>query len=282
MTFKTLISTEDLARNLDNPDFLIIDVRFTLDDESWGKRVYEDAHIPGALHADVSEHLSGEIIPGKTGRRPFPKAEDFATVLSNWGVKPNTQVICYDAESGLMAASRLWLMFRWMGHDQVAVLDGGLKIWLEESREVNQKVRNVVPSTYIPHIREELFATVDEVDAVRNDSNHCVFDSRGAEGYHGGGKYYDPVRGHIAGAGLADRAETLAKDGRFRPIDELQTHYSTLLGGVSPANTIFYCGSGITAAQNVIAMQHAGFDGCRMYIGSWSEWITDPNREIAL
>ncbi|MEJ6607352.1 MAG: sulfurtransferase [Candidatus Planktophila sp.] len=282
MTYTTLISTEDLARNLMNPVFVIFDVRFTLDDEFWGKNVYGESHIPGAIHADVSEHLSGEIILGKTGRRPFPKAEDFAKQLSKWGITPETQVICYDAESGLMAASRLWLMFRWMGHDQVAVLDGGLKIWLREGREVNQEVRSMTPTSFKPKIREELFASVEEVDAVRNDPNHRVFDSRGAEGYHGGGKYYDPVRGHIAGAGLADRAETLTKDSRFRPQEELKEHYANLLGEVSPSNTIFYCGSGITAAQNVLAMKSAGFDDCKMYIGSWSEWITDPNRAIEL
>ena len=282
MTYTTLISTEDLARNLENPDFLIIDVRFTLDDESWGEKVYQDSHIPGAIYADVSKHLSGEIIPGITGRRPFPTSENFGELLSSWGVTKQTQVICYDAESGLMAASRLWLMFRWMGHDQVAVLDGGIKSWIGEGREVNKEVRRIVPASFVPNIREELFASVDEVDAVRNDPEHCVFDSRGAEGYHGGGKYYDPVRGHIAGAGLADRAETLTKDGHFRSTVELKEHYANLIGSVAPSRTIFYCGSGITAAQNVLAMKHAGFDDCKMYIGSWSEWITDPNREIAL
>jgi thiosulfate/3-mercaptopyruvate sulfurtransferase len=282
MTYTTLISTEDLARNLENPDFLIIDVRFTLDDEYWGEKVYQETHIPGAIYADVSKHLSGEIIPGITGRRPFPTSENFVKLLSSWGVTKQTQVICYDAESGLMAASRLWLMFRWMGHDQVAVLDGGIKSWIGEGREVNKEVRRIVPASFVPNIREELFASVDEVDAVRNDPEHCVFDSRGAEGYHGGGKYYDPVRGHIAGAGLADRAETLTKDGHFRSTVELKEHYANLIGSVAPSKTIFYCGSGITAAQNVLAMKHAGFDDCKMYIGSWSEWITDPNREIAL
>jgi thiosulfate/3-mercaptopyruvate sulfurtransferase len=282
MTYTTLISTEDLARNLENPDFLIIDVRFTLDDEYWGEKVYQESHIPGAIYADVSKHLSGEIIPGITGRRPFPTSENFVKLLSSWGVTKQTQVICYDAESGLMAASRLWLMFRWMGHDQVAVLDGGIKSWIGEGREVNKEVRRIVPASFVPNIREELFASVDEVDAVRNDPEHCVFDSRGAEGYHGGGKYYDPVRGHIAGAGLADRAETLTKDGHFRSTVELKEHYANLIGSVAPSKTIFYCGSGITAAQNVLAMKHAGFDDCKMYIGSWSEWITDPNREIAL
>jgi thiosulfate/3-mercaptopyruvate sulfurtransferase len=282
MIFTTLISTEDLARNLDNPDFLIFDVRFSLDDESWGEKVYQDLHIPGAIHADVSKHLSGEIIPGKTGRRPFPTVEEFSRTLSKWGITSQTQVICYDAESGLMAASRLWLMFRWMGHDQVAVLDGGIKSWQSEGRQVNQDVRNIIPTQFVPNIREELFASVDEVDAVRNDPGHCVFDSRGAEGYHGGGKYYDPVRGHIAGAKLADRAQTLTEDGHFRSVSELKERFAKLIGTVTPAKTIFYCGSGITAAQNVLAMKHAGFDDCKMYIGSWSEWITDPKREIAL
>ena len=173
-------------------------------------------------------------------------------------------------------------MFRWMGHDQVAVLDGGIKSWQGEGLEVNREVRKISSSHFVPNIREDLFASVDEVDAVRNDPDHCVFDSRGAEGYHGGGKYYDPVRGHIAGAGLADRAETLTKDGHFRSTVELKEHYANLIGKVTPAKTIFYCGSGITAAQNVLAMKHAGFDDCKMYIGSWSEWITDPKREIAL
>lgn len=282
MTYTTLISTKELEANLDNPNFLVIDVRFSLDDETWGYRAYQESHIPGAIYADVSEDLSGEIIPGKTGRRPFPAAEAFAKTLSQWGITPETQVVCYDSESGLMAASRLWLMFRWMGHDNVAVLDGGLKSWEQEGRALNTTVRQLAPSHFVPRVRDELFASVDEVDAVRNDANHCVFDSRGAEGYHGRGKYYDPVRGHIAGAGLADRADTLTGDGHFRSSEELKTHYSHLMGDVMPANTIFYCGSGITAAQNVLAMKHAGFDDCKMYIGSWSEWITDPAREIAL
>jgi thiosulfate/3-mercaptopyruvate sulfurtransferase len=169
-----------------------------------------------------------------------------------------------------------------MGHDQVAVLDGGIKSWINEGLEVNQEVRSITPTNFTPKIREELFASVDEVDAVRNDPNHCVFDSRGAEGYHGGGKYYDPVRGHIAGAGLADRAEITDLNGLFKSKEELKQRFKSLIGDVKPENTIFYCGSGVTAAQNVLAMKHAGFTDTKMYIGSWSEWITDPNREISL
>ena len=282
MTYTTLISTEELAENLENPNFLIIDVRFTLDDESWGEKVYQETHIPGAIYADVSKDLSGEIIPGKTGRRPFPTVEAFTKTLSNWGITPETQVVCYDAESGLMAASRLWLMFRWMGHEKVAVLDGGLNAWNRESLPLNQEKKVLTPTNFIPNLRNDLLVEVEKVDQARNDVNYCVFDSRGAEGYHGGGKYYDPVRGHIAGAGLADRAEITDAQGLFKSKADLKKHYESLTNGVSADNTIFYCGSGVTAAQNVLAMEHAGFTGSKMYVGSWSEWITDPSREIAL
>jgi len=282
MIYTTLISTEDLAQNLSNPNFAIFDVRFSLDDESWGAQAFKESHIPGSIHADLAKDLSGEIIAGVTGRRPFPTVQSFSKTLSTWGITPDTQVVCYDAESGLMAASRLWLMFRWLGHEKVAVLDGGLKVWTNENRELNQSVREIVPTVFSPNVREDLFATVQEVDEVRNSSEHCVFDSRGAEGYHGGGKYYDPVRGHIAGAGLADRAEITDSTGLFKGKEELRKRFESLIGHVKPENTIFYCGSGVTAAQNVLAMKHAGFADTKMYIGSWSEWITDPSREIAL
>lgn len=282
MSYTTLISTSDLARNLENSQFVIFDVRFSLDDEAWGRSAYDQAHIPGAHYADLGTDLSGEIIPGVTGRRPFPTVEAFTKTLSNWGITPDTQVVCYDAESGLMAASRLWLMFRWMGHDKVAVLDGGLTAWNRESLPLNQEKKDISPTNFIPNLRNDLLVDVEIVDQARNDANYCVFDSRGAEGYHGGGKYYDPVRGHIAGAGLADRAEVTDSNGLFKSKSELKKHYETLTKGVSPENTIFYCGSGVTAAQNVLAMEHAGISGSKMYVGSWSEWITDPSREIAL
>jgi thiosulfate/3-mercaptopyruvate sulfurtransferase len=282
MSYTTLISTGDLARNLENSQFVIFDVRFSLDDEAWGRSAYNQAHIPGAHYADLGTDLSGEIIPGVTGRRPFPTVAVFTKTLSDWGITPDTQVICYDAESGLMAASRLWLMFRWMGHEKVAVLDGGLTAWNRESLPLNQEKKVISPTNFIPNLRNDLLVEVEKVDVARNDSNYCVLDSRGAEGYHGGGKYYDPVRGHIAGAGLADRAEVTDSQGLFKGKSELKSHYEKLTNGVSAENTIFYCGSGVTAAQNVLAMEHAGISGSKMYVGSWSEWITDPSREIAL
>lgn len=282
MAFTTLVSAAELAGHLDDQNWVILDARFTLDDEQWGKAAFATGHVPGAQLADLADDLAGPIIPGVTGRRPFPDPVDFAARLSSWGIGPGTQVVAYDAENGLMAASRLWLMLRWMGHDHVAVLDAGLNAWLAAGLPLSTEVRHPAPAAFVPRVRPELLASVDEVDVARRAVTTCVFDSRGAEGYHGWGHYHDPVRGHIAGAGLADRAETSRPDGHWRGADELRHHYLGLLGRADPGDVIFYCGSGVTAAQNVLGMAIAGLDGSRMYVGSWSEWITDPHRPVEL
>jgi thiosulfate/3-mercaptopyruvate sulfurtransferase len=282
MPFTTLISVRQLQDRMPDPDLVILDARFTLDDESWGTRAFSEGHIPGAQRADLATDMAGEIIPGVTGRRPFPDPMEFAERVRAWGVGDATQVVVYDAECGLMAASRLWVMLRWLGHDAVAVLDGGLPAWVAAGGEVTTEVATPAPGRFTARLRPELLVDVDEVDAARQSPRTRVFDSRGAEGYHGGGHYWDPVRGHIAGAGLADRAETMTQDGHFRSPDELRSHYLELIGEQSPSDIYFYCGSGVTAAQNVLAMTHAGLPGSRMYVGSWSEWITDPSRPVEL
>ena len=280
----TLVSVDDLQarRAGDDANLVILDARFSLDDEAWGTRAYREQHIAGALRADLADDMAGPIINGVTGRRPFPDPADFAQTLTRWGIDDAAQVVVYDAECGLMAASRLWLMLRWMGHDQVAVLDGGWQAWLAAGGAVASGDEHRAPRSFTTHLRPELLAEVDDVDQARQQRRTCVFDSRGAEGYHGGGKYYDPVRGHIAGAGLADRAETTGPHGRFRSPEELRGHYDQLLGGLPGQEVIFYCGSGVTAAQNVLAMEIAGIPGSRMYVGSWSEWILDPSRPVEL
>ena len=282
MTFTTLISVADLAANIDNPAWVVLDARFSLDDEGWGKVAYAEGHLPGAIQADLADDLAGPIIPGITGRRPFPDPDIFAERLSSWGIDSSTQVVAYDAENGLMAAARVWFMLRWMGHDNVAVLDGGVKAWQAADLPMSTEVPAPTSAVFVPQLREEMLATVDEVDAIRRDQDFCVFDSRSEEGYHGGGKYHDAVVGHIAGAGLADRADVSSPQGYFRPVEELREHYAALVDDTPPQNVIFYCGSGVTAAQNVLAMTHAGLPGSRMYVGSWSEWILDAAREIDL
>lgn len=282
MAFTTIVSTETLANHLDDPDWVILDARFTLDDEQWGRAQYDQSHIPHALYADLATDLAGPIIPGRTGRRPLPTPEAFAATLSRWGIDEHTQVVAYDDKGGLMAASRTWWMLRWLGHARVAVLDGGWGQWVSESRAVASEVVERPPRNFSPRERPELFASQADVDAARTDSDYAVFDSRSEEGFHGLGVYQDPVRGHIPGARLANRADTLGPDGRFRPPQELRAHYERLLGNVAPERTIFYCGSGVTAAQNLVALAHAGLGDARHYIGSWSEWILDPARPVAL
>lgn len=282
MDERTIVSASWLRAHLREPGLVILDARFSLDDEAWGERTYREGHIPGALYADTATHLAGEIVPGVTGRRPFPEPERFAEQLGAWGIEPTTQVVTYDADGGRMSAARVWLMLRWVGHDRVAVLDGGWQAWLAAGGEVTTDVPDPAETTYPRRVRPELLADVDEVDEHRQRARTCVFDSRGAEGYHGGGVYHDPVRGHIAGAGLADRANTTNADLTFRSPDELRAYYLDLLDGVDPGEVIYYCGSGITAAQNVLAMTIAGLEGSRMYVGSWSEWITDPSRPVEL
>ncbi|MGP2426479.1 sulfurtransferase [Yersinia sp. 2538 StPb PI] len=282
MTYKTIISAKELAEHLHDTDWVILDARFTLDDESWGQSQYLVGHIPGAHYANLATDLSGTVIPGHTGRRPLPQIDVFAKTLSQWGIGPNTQVIVYDASGGLMAASRTWWMLRSLGHDAVAVLDGGWPLWLKSGYPTTIEIPPPAFATFVAQERPDYIANVTLVDNVRQNPEWAVFDSRSEEGFHGGGVYHDPVRGHILGARLADRANTLDSNGQFRSPQELRQHYTRLLGDVPIDRTVFYCGSGVTAAQNLLAVAHAGLGDAKHYVGSWSEWIIDPTRAVEL
>lgn len=287
MAYETILSTEALAAGLEaaaegRADWLVLDARFTLDDEDWGRRVHSESHIPGALFADLATDLSGPIVPGVTGRRPLPAFDVWSATLSRWGVTPETQIVTYDSSGGLMAAARLWWMLRWAGHDRVAVLDGGWQAWTSEGRPTDTSASARTPTSFQGRERTAFLADVGLVDEIRLDPAWALFDSRSEEGFHGRGVYQDPVRGHIPGARLANRADTLDGDGRFRSPDALRAHYAALFGDVPVERVVFYCGSGVTAAQNLLALAHAGLGDARHYVGSWSEWITDPSRPVAL
>lgn len=282
ITYKTIISANELAEHLHDTNWVILDARFTLDDEAWGKSQYQAGHIPGAIYANLSTDLSGTVIPGHTGRRPLPEADVFANTLSRWGIGPHTQVIVYDASGGLMAAARTWWMLRWLGHDAVAVLDGGWPLWLKSGYPLSVEVPTPAAAVFVAKERTDYIATLPDVDKVRQDPAWAVFDSRSEEGFHGRGVYHDPVRGHILGARLANRADTLDSNGQFRSPAALRQHYTHLLGDVPIERTVFYCGSGVTAAQNLLAVAHAGLGDAKHYVGSWSEWIIDPTRPVEL
>jgi thiosulfate/3-mercaptopyruvate sulfurtransferase len=279
MIFRTLISTADLAPHLDNPSWVILDCRFTLEDPMRGERDYEQGHIPGALYAHLERDLTGTIIPGKTGRHPLPSLEHLAERFSSWGIDETVQVVAYDDSGGSMAA-RVWWLLRWLGHEAVAVLDGGWPWWRAEGRPFRCGRHWRSPRRFLPRPRPELVASADEVLAVLNDPRFRLIDSRSLERYRGEYEPIDPVAGHIPGALCAPYLENLDSHGRFRPAAQLRERFERLLGDVPAERVIFYCGSGVTAAHNLLALAHAGLGDARLYAGSWSEWITDPTRPI--
>jgi len=276
----TIISPDTLERRLGDPGWAVFDCRFSLDDPQQGWREYQEGHIPGALYAHLDRDLSGEIVPGETGRHPLPEPEDFVDTLSSWGVDHRVQVAAYDARGGAIAA-RLWWMLKWMGHDQAAILEGGWPAWQKAGYAVEEKISRREERVFRPDMRPELFVNVDFVDRIRKDENYILVDARDAERYRGEEEPIDPIAGHIPGAISAPYVENLTPDRDFRSIAELRSKYERILSGRSPEQVVFYCGSGVTSIHHLIAMVHAGYELPRLYPGSWSEWITDADRPVA-
>lgn len=277
--YQTVISADELMPKLNDPDWAVIDCRFSLDDPKEGRRAYLQAHIPGALYAHLDHDLSGEIIPGETGRHPLPEVDDFAKTLSNWGIDERVQVVSYDDRSGAIAA-RLWWMLNWMGHEKAAVLDGGWSYWRESGYPLDVKIETRPRREFIPRPRPEMAVDVDFVERVLTGVDFILLDARDGERYQGREEPIDPIAGHIPGAGSAPYVHNLTDAGTFRSKDELRERFERLLGDRPAQQAVFYCGSGVTSAHNILAMAHAGFALPRLYPGSWSEWITDPSRPI--
>ncbi len=280
MAFTTLISTNDLLPHLNNPDWVIVDCRFSLADTELGWREYQANHIPGAVYANLDDDLSGTVVPGQSSRHPLPEIEVVAQTLSNWGVDSRTQVVAYDSFGGGIAA-RLWWMLRWLGHKAVAVLDGGWQQWQREDHPVRSGTENRVPQNFIAAPQNEMFVSVNEVSEIRTDPDWRLCDSRAGERYRGETEPFDPVAGHIPGAVSLPFAGNLDESGTFLSSKLLRERFQKQLGNISAEQTIFYCGSGVTANHNILAMLHAGLGRPRLYPGSWSEWITDPDRPVA-
>lgn len=279
MIYTTLISTQELFDQLTNPNWVIIDCRFSLDDTERGRRDYQKSHIPGALYAHLDKDLSGSVIPGKTGRHPLPDIETFSQTLSNWGVGPSIQVVAYDDKNGSIAA-RLWWLLRWLGHDAIAVLNGGWARWQSENRSIRSDVETPTPRQFTPYPRPELVVSSSEVETMHNNPSFRIVDSRNPERYWGDIEPIDPVAGHIPGAVNVPFVENLNPEGLFLPLEDLRTRFQKILGDIPVKNTIFYCGSGVTAAHNILALSHAGLGDARLYAGSWSEWITNQSRPV--
>jgi thiosulfate/3-mercaptopyruvate sulfurtransferase len=276
MPFTTLIDTATLERRLADPTLAIVDCRFKLDDVSWGRRAYETEHIPGAVFADLDGDLAGART-GLNGRHPLPEPADFAETLSRLGIDETTQVVAYDQDSG-MYASRLWWMIRWLGHDKVAVLDGGLAKWLAENRPTAAGPGSRARRDFHASIRKEMVTDAREVAARAADSSWRLVDARAPERFLGQHETIDKKAGHIPGAANHFFKWNVDTANTMQPVAEVRARFEQTLGGVSPERVICYCGSGVTACQNLLAMEHAGLRGARLYPGSWSEWSSDPSR----
>jgi thiosulfate/3-mercaptopyruvate sulfurtransferase len=279
MIYTTLIETDELLPHLDDATWAIVDCRFSLQDTEQGRRAYRQAHIPGAVYAHLDEDLSGPLIPGKTSRHPLPDVAVFARTLSGWGIGPDTQVVAYDDMGGAIAA-RLWWMLRWLGHDAVAVLNGGWPAWLAAGLPQRSGVEKRPPAVFVPHPRPDLLVTADEVMENLVRPTFTLIDSRAPERYRGETEPLDPVAGHIPRAINLPYADNVDQDKRFLAADELRRRFESILGDQGSQSVAFYCGSGVTAAHNILAMAHAGLGLPRLYAGSWSEWITDPARPV--
>ncbi len=280
MPYGTLITAEELHEHLQDPDWVVVDCRFNLADHAQGRQDYIQEHIPGAVYAHLDDDLSGPIIKGVTGRHPLPSVEQAAAVLATLGIGAGAQVVTYDDRGG-MSSGRLWWMLRWLGHDAVAVLDGGWQAWQAAGYPTRGGEETRLPADFTPQPRADFAVYADAVQRLRTDPAYKVVDSRAADRYRGENETMDPVGGHIPGALSGPFADNLGADGRFKSPEELRARFEALLGDTPADQTVFYCGSGVSAAHNILALAHAGLGDARLYPGSWSEWITDPERPIA-
>jgi thiosulfate/3-mercaptopyruvate sulfurtransferase len=270
MSGSTLVSTGELAKNL--VKWRVFDCRHDLAKPELGEAQYKESHIPGALFASLDRDLSGKKT-GKNGRHPLPEPMDFEKWLERTGLTPKDQVVCYDAGPGSMAA-RLWWMLRWIGHDNVAVLDGGFAKWTKEGRKVSVEIPIFTPLNYPIRVRQDFAADVRAVEKTKS----LLLDARAPARYRGEQEPIDPVAGRIPGAKNRFNMDSLTPEGTFKPASALKKEFEALLQGRSPSDVIHYCGSGVAACHNLLAMEHAGLKGGKLYAGSWSEWSADPKR----
>lgn len=282
MSFETLISTGDLADNLATPNWVVVDCRFSLADTGSGARQYTEGHIPGSIYAHLDQDLSSPVVPGETGRHPLPTVDDAVHLFSSWGVTRDSQVVVLDDMGGAIAA-RLWWMFKWLGHDAAAVLDGGWVRWVAEGRPVSQEPPSPLRTKaqgFSPRLCPERMCSTEEIEALRLSPEHRLLDAREEVRFRGESEPIDAVAGHIPGAVSVPYAGNMGPEGTFKQASELRSRYSRILDAVPIENVVCYCGSGVTAAHDLLALAHAGFGMGRMYAGSWSEWITDPSRPV--
>ncbi len=276
--FSTLIEASDLAALQNEPQLAVLDARFDLARPEWGAAEFAAGHIPGAQFVHLDRDLSGPIGPA-TGRHPLPDPAALAARLGALGVANSSQVIAYDQGNGMFAA-RVWWLLRWLGHTRVAVLNGGFAAWRAAGGAIESSVRATKPQAFVPRVAVGATVNAQEVDTLRTKPSELLVDARAADRFAGQNETIDPVAGHVPGAVNHPFARNIGVDGRFLSREELRAAWLTTLGSRAPAAVVAMCGSGVTACHNLLALEHAGLPGARLYPGSWSEWIKDPSRPV--
>lgn len=266
-----LVSCDTLYEHIDDPDWVVFDCRHDLEMPGKGPLQYEEGHIPGAFHAHIDDDLSSDVGTGSEGRHPLPDPDAFRTFLSEHGVGPKTQVVAYDDAGGAWAA-RSWWLLRHYGHDAVAVLDGGLKRWMDEGLRLERgAVAPPKPATFKGEPGHMPVADMDQVASL-DKRGGVLIDARASERYQGETEPIDPVAGHIPGAVNVPFQGNVGQDGLWLSPDELRARYEDVLGDGPGDKAVVYCGSGVTAAHDVLAMELADLGTPALYPGSWSQW----------
>ena len=276
--YTTMITTDELADRLSDPSLALFDVRHDLmQAERWGADEYQKAHIPGATFLHIDDDLSGAK-NGVNGRHPLPTPEAVAALFSRVGIDSTKQVVAYDQNTGVFA-SRLWWMLRWLGHEAVAVLDGGFAKWSREGRAVTSESSEPSAATFVV---KNVSPTVNSVGVESSISRHTLLlvDARAPERFRGEVEPMDPVAGHIPGAASYFFQRNLDEHGTLRTPEDLRAQFAPYINGIEPGHIVCYCGSGVQASHNLLALEHAGVQGARLYPGSWSEWVSDRSRPI--
>jgi thiosulfate/3-mercaptopyruvate sulfurtransferase len=280
-TYTTLISAADLAAHIDDPNWVVLDCRHDLMNLSAGREGYAIWHIRGALFVDLETQLSGaKRGPDGVfrGRHPLPQPDALIETLRALGIDDDSQVVAYDAHGGMFAA-RLWWLLRWVGHEAVAVLDGGLAAWQAQGGPMTTEAPQPAPGSI--SARLPLVSTVSLQEVVDNleHGRRQVIDARAADRFRGENETIDPVGGHIPGAQNRFFKDNLGADGRFKSPEQLRADWSALVD--DPARAVMQCGSGVTACHNLLALEVAGLSGATLYPGSWSEWCANAARPVA-
>ena len=273
-----LVTATELANH---PEWVIVDCRHDLKDPDTGTRGYAQGHIPRAQFVHLDRDLSAAKT-GLNGRHPLPDPAQLAKVLEKSGISNSSQVVAYDASGGMYAA-RLWWSMRWLGHKNVAVLDGGLGAWTRAGLPLQIAVDAPTPGRFVPVPNASMLATADDIllDLARDDATILVVDARSPDRFAGENEIIDPVAGHIPRAANRFFGGNLDAHGCFRPAAELRRDFLAVIGNQPAQATVQQCGSGVTACHNLLAMEIAGLPGARLYAGSWSEWCADPKRPVA-